>query len=185
VATQVLVPGRSLEGRNYVTGSLLVRNNRRPGARDCRKDQSNGNPSGCRGSRRQAGEMDAAAHRVSQKSRNALNGAILGSIIGMLFGCAVLITIGFEASPGLFEAMLLVACSALGGGIFGAIVGSTGIFAAERITPALKRHFEAEIGHGRTVIFVRLKNIAQRDRLMTALNGWDDTDIHYSGNQAA
>jgi len=130
-------------------------------------------------------EMDGAAHRVSQKSRNALNGAILGSIIGMLFGCAVLITIGFEASPGLFEAMLLVACSALGGGIFGAIVGSTGIFAAERITPALKRHFEAEIGHGRTVIFVRLKNIAQRDRLMTALNGWDDTDIHYSGNQAA
>ena len=129
-------------------------------------------------------EMDGAPHRVSKKSRNASNGAIHGSIIGISFG-AVLTTIGFEGIPGLFEAMLLVACSALGGAIFGAIVGSTIIFAAERITPALKRHFEAEIGHRRILIFVRVKNIAQRDRLMTALNGWDDTDIHYSGNQAA
>ena len=48
------------------------------------------------------------------------------------FGVAVLGTIGSDGIPGLFEAILLVACGAFGGAMFGAIVGSTGIFAAKR-----------------------------------------------------
>lgn len=70
--------------------------------------------------------------RKSTEARDAKNGAIGGLIIGGLFGIAVLGTIGSEGIPGLFEAILLVACGAFGGAMFGAIVGSTGIFAAKR-----------------------------------------------------
>ena len=70
--------------------------------------------------------------RKSTEARDAANGAIGGLIIGLLFGIAVLGTIGSDGIPGLFEAFLLVACGAFGGAMFGAIVGSTGIFAGKR-----------------------------------------------------
>jgi len=70
--------------------------------------------------------------RQSMEARDAANGAIGGMIIGGLFGGAVLSTMGWAGIPGLFEAILLVACGGLGGAMFGAIVGSTGIFAGKR-----------------------------------------------------
>ncbi len=70
--------------------------------------------------------------RQSTEARDAANGAVGGMIIGGLFGVAVLSTMGWAGIPGLFEAILLVACGGLGGAMFGAIVGSTGIFAGKR-----------------------------------------------------
>jgi len=69
---------------------------------------------------------------MSEELRNALNGAAGGSVIGILFGLAVLSTMGMAGIPGIFEAVLLVSCAALGGAMFGAIVGSTGLFAGKR-----------------------------------------------------
>jgi len=69
---------------------------------------------------------------MSEELRNALNGAGGGTVIGLLFGGAVLSTMGFAGIPGIFEAVLLVLCAAFGGAMFGAIVGSTGLFARKR-----------------------------------------------------
>ncbi len=70
--------------------------------------------------------------RRSEELRNASRGAIGGAVIGFLFGAAVLNTMGLERIPGIFEALLLLSCAAFGGGMFGAIVGSTGLFARSR-----------------------------------------------------
>jgi ABC-type uncharacterized transport system permease subunit len=56
-----------------------------------------------------------------------------------LFGLAVLSTMGFDRIPGWFEGILLVACAAFGGAMFGAIVGSTGLFAAKHNRKSLDR----------------------------------------------
>ena len=69
---------------------------------------------------------------MSEELYNALRGAMGGSVIGLLFGAAVLGTMGLAGIPGIFEAVLLLACAALGGAMFGAIVGSTGLFARKR-----------------------------------------------------
>ena len=69
---------------------------------------------------------------MSEELDNALKGAAGGTVIGLLFGAAVLSTMGFAGIPGIFEAVLLLSCAALGGAIFGAIVGSTGLFARKR-----------------------------------------------------
>lgn len=66
---------------------------------------------------------------MSEELSNALKGALGGTIIGLLFGAAVLGTMGLAGIPGIFEAVLLLSCAALGGAMFGAIVGSTGLFA--------------------------------------------------------
>ena len=89
-----------------------------------------------------------AGSSISEEARNACNGAVGGAIIGVLFGVAVLSTMGFDGIPGLFEAILLLACAALGGTMFGAIVGSTGLFARRRIPASLERHFKEEMSQG-------------------------------------
>ena len=66
---------------------------------------------------------------MSEELSNALKGAMGGTIIGLVFGAAVLGTMGLAGIPGIFEAVLLLSCAALGGAMFGAIVGSTGLFA--------------------------------------------------------
>ena len=66
---------------------------------------------------------------MSEELCNALKGAIGGTVIGLLFGAAVLGTMGLAGIPGIFEAIVLLACAAFGGAMFGAIVGSTGLFA--------------------------------------------------------
>ena len=90
-------------------------------------------------------EIESLTHGVSEEARNASKGAVVGKIIGLLFGAAMLSTIGFEGIPGLFEAILMLACAAFGGAMFGAIVGSTGLFAAKRISDSPENHFEEEI----------------------------------------
>ena len=72
---------------------------------------------------------------MSEELHNALNGAAGGTVIGLLFGAAVLGTMGMAGIPGIFEAVLLLSCAALGGAMFGAIVGSTGLFARKRTLP--------------------------------------------------
>ena len=69
---------------------------------------------------------------MSEELRNALKGALGGTVIGLLFGMAVLGTMGLAGIPGIFEAVLLLACTAFGGVMFGAIVGTTGLFARKR-----------------------------------------------------
>jgi hypothetical protein len=69
---------------------------------------------------------------MSEELRNAVKGSIGGTIIGLVFGVAVLGTMGLAGIPGIFEAVLLLSCAALGGAMFGAIVGSTGLFARKR-----------------------------------------------------
>ena len=131
------------------------------------------------------GEAGRAAYRASEEARNAANGAGVGVIVGLLFGAAVLGTMGFSGIPGLFEAILLLACAALGGTMFGAIVGSTGLFAKKRVPKPLERHFEEEIRQGRILISIQVLGVAERDRLIETLNELEVADIHYSGEQAA
>ena len=76
---------------------------------------------------------------MSEELHNALNGAAGGTVIGLLFGAAVLSTMGMAGIPGIFEAVLLLSCAAFGGAMFGAIVGSTGLFARKRTVPEAAR----------------------------------------------
>ncbi len=126
-----------------------------------------------------------AGRSISEEARNAANGAVGGSIIGLLFGVAVLSTMGFAGIPGLFEAVLLLACAALGGTMFGAIVGSTGLFAKKRIPASLEAHFGEDIKQGGILISVHVRDVAQRDRLIGTMNDLGVADIQYSGVQAA
>jgi hypothetical protein len=76
---------------------------------------------------------------MSEELNNALKGAMGGTIIGLLFGAAVLSTMGVAGIPGIFEAILLLACAALGGAMFGAIVGSTGLFARKAVKDSARK----------------------------------------------
>jgi hypothetical protein len=117
---------------------------------------------------RKPDEIAAFTHHASDEARNAANGAIVGTVIGILFGTAVLSTMGFDRIPGIFAGLLLVACGALGGAMFGAIVGSTGLFAAKRI-----------------LIAVDIRNPNERDRLVQEMSSLGVYGIHYSGELAA
>ena len=130
-------------------------------------------------------EVDRTAYRASEEARNAANGAVGGTIIGLLFGGAVLSTMGFAGIPGLFEAILLLACAALGGAMFGAIAGSTGLFAKKRIPTPLERHFEEEISEGGVLLSIQVGSVAERDRLIGTMNALGVADVHYAGEQAA
>jgi hypothetical protein len=61
---------------------------------------------------------------------SAVNGSVVGAIIGIVFGIATLATIGFDRMS-LFEGLLLASCSAFGGVLFGALIGVTGAFRKE------------------------------------------------------
>ena len=74
-------------------------------------------------------EVVHLVHPGSQEFRNAIKGSFVGLIIGLFFGGAMLATMGGRI-PGLFEALLLLACGALGGALYGALIGATGVFAA-------------------------------------------------------
>jgi hypothetical protein len=121
----------------------------------------------------------------SEELRNASKGAITGTIIGLLFGAAVLGTMGIAGISGVFEAILLLACAAFGGAMFGAIVGSTGLFARKRISTPLEYHLAEEVGSGHILISVRAKNANERERLIRAIEGLGMTDVYYSTEQAA
>ena len=129
-------------------------------------------------------EVYCAAYRVSEEARKAANGAIVGVIIGLLFGTAVFSAMGVAGLPELFQAMLFLACAALGGAIFGTIVGSSG-FAKKRSSIALERHFEEEIREGGKLISIQIHNSDERERLIGTINALDVADIHYSDEQAA
>ncbi len=91
-----------------------------------------------------ASEVGHLADPRSQDFRNAIKGSFVGIIIGLAFGGAMLATMGGRI-PGLFEALLLLACAAFGGVLFGALIGATGAFAAAPMSPSLERHFEEEV----------------------------------------
>src|SRR5262249_30528347 len=130
-------------------------------------------------------EVDGAVNGAWDEARNAANGAVGGSILGLLFGVAVLSTMGFAGIPGVFEAVLLLACAALGGAMFGAIVGSTGLFAKKRIPKPLERHFEEEISQGGVLLSIQVRSVAERDRLIGTMNALGVAEVHYAGEQAA
>jgi len=70
------------------------------------------------------------AHPESEELRNALNGSIVGFVIALIYGAATLWVIGAQYIPGILGASLILGYSGLGGVLFGAIIGSTGIFAS-------------------------------------------------------
>ena len=78
-------------------------------------------------------EVERITHPESEEFRNAVNGGIVGMIIGLLYGAATLMVIGAAFIPGIFGASLILGYSALGGAMFGAIIGSTGVFARRRL----------------------------------------------------
>jgi len=71
---------------------------------------------------------------MSQELRSAIKGSFVGIAIGLGFGIATLVTIGF-ARMTLFEGLLLVGCSIFGGALFGSLIGSTGAFRKTPRTP--------------------------------------------------
>src|SRR5262249_33878685 len=81
-------------------------------------------------------EIPSDTQRVSQPKsaqseelRNAVNGSIAGAAIGLVYGIATLMVIGAAFIPGVLGAALILGYAALGGVMFGAIIGSTGLFA--------------------------------------------------------
>jgi hypothetical protein len=129
----------------------------------------------------QVGNID----RNSEELRNALRGAVGGTVIGSLFGAAVLNTMGMAGIPGIFEAVLLLACAALGGAMFGAIVGSTGLFARKRLSTPLEYHLENEITYGHILVSVRAENPNEREDMIGLMHILGATDVHYTSAQAA
>jgi len=77
-------------------------------------------------------DSEGSAAPESQEFRNAVKGAIVGGIIGLAYGAATLTVIGSAFIPGVLGACLILGYSALGGVIFGSIIGSTGLFAKKR-----------------------------------------------------
>src|SRR5215471_7032898 len=73
-------------------------------------------------------EVERIAHPASEEFWNAVNGSIAGAVIGLFYGAATLMVIGAPYIPGVLGAGLVLGYSALGGLMFGAIVGSTGLF---------------------------------------------------------
>jgi hypothetical protein len=68
-----------------------------------------------------------------------------------------------EGIPGVFEAILLLTCAALGGAMFGGIVASNGPFARKHTSPVLKHRFEEEIDRGHILVSVRAENVSTPD----------------------
>src|SRR5215510_2935440 len=82
-----------------------------------------------------ADEGPAAAQHArpeSEEFRNAVNGSIVGLVIALIYGAATLWVIGPRYIPGVFGASLILGYSGLGGVLFGAIIGSTVIFAMHK-----------------------------------------------------
>ena len=82
-----------------------------------------------------ADEGPAAAQHArpeSEEFRNAVNGSIVGLVIALIYGAATLWVIGARFIPGILGASLILGYSGLGGVMFGAIIGSTGIFARDK-----------------------------------------------------
>ena len=73
-------------------------------------------------------QIEHLAHLEPNYLRSAVRGSVVGLIIGVFLGVATLVTIGLSI-PSLFEAVLLLACSAFGGILFGSLIGATGAFA--------------------------------------------------------
>ena len=76
--------------------------------------------------------VESPAYPESEEFRNAVNGSIVGLVIALIYGAATLWVIGPRYIPGVFGASLILGYSGLGGILFGAIIGSTGIFAIKR-----------------------------------------------------
>lgn len=82
-----------------------------------------------------ADESPAAVQHArpeSEEFRNAVNGSIVGLVIALIYGAATLWVIGAQFIPGILGASLILGYSGLGGVMFGAIIGSTGIFARDK-----------------------------------------------------
>ena len=67
----------------------------------------------------------------SKELKNAVNGSLVGAVIGLANGVATLMVIGAGFIPGVFAASLILGYSILGGMMFGALIGSTGLFARQ------------------------------------------------------
>jgi len=76
--------------------------------------------------------VEQPAHPNSEEFRNAVNGSIVGLVVALIYGAATLWVIGPRYIPGVFGASLILGYSGLGGILFGAIIGSTGIFAMHK-----------------------------------------------------
>jgi hypothetical protein len=76
--------------------------------------------------------IERPAHAESKEFRDAVNGSIVGLVIALIYGAATLWVIGPRYIPGVFGASLILGYSGLGGVLFGAIIGSTGIFATDK-----------------------------------------------------
>lgn len=124
----------------------------------------------------------AEIHTQSQEFRNAVNGSIVGAIIGLFYGAATLTVIGAAFIPSFLGASLILGYSAFGGVLFGALIGSTGIFARSRFPVPSEQPRREE---GNVLISVELFNPEERDRFLSAVNAWGVSDIHYSGKPAA
>ena len=68
----------------------------------------------------------------SEELRNAINGSIAGAVIGLLYGVATLSVIGLRFIPGFLAGSLILGYATFGGFLFGAIIGSTGLFARQK-----------------------------------------------------
>jgi hypothetical protein len=72
---------------------------------------------------------------MSRELLSAVRGSGVGMAIGLGFGIATLMTIGFDRMT-VFEGLLLTSCSVFGGALFGCLIGSSGAF--QKQTPPVE-----------------------------------------------
>ena len=75
---------------------------------------------------------------MSKEFWSALKGSGVGVVIGLMFGLAILGTMGFDRVS-IFEEILLVSCAVFGGFLFGSLIGVTGAFRKEADEPVTAR----------------------------------------------
>jgi hypothetical protein len=129
--------------------------------------------------------LERSNHPKTEELRNAMNGSIGGAVVGLLNGVATLMVIGAAATPGILGVALIVGFSVLGGAMFGAIIGSTGLFAKPRIPVRLEQRYQEQVSRGGVLISVELIDPKQRNRFIAAIHALTVSDIHYSGEPAA
>jgi len=130
-------------------------------------------------------EVDGIAHPASEMNLSLKRGVAWGAVIGWHIGMALVLYSNSPTFTEWFGAIALPISCAAGWAMYGAIAGSTGLFARSVLPPKLIAHYEEEVGRGRILVAVKLHNRKELYQAAAALYELGATDLHHSGSLAA
>ena len=121
-------------------------------------------------------ELDWLATPGTKIDLSLKRGVYGGLVIGALLGVAMLIAIpSLWAQSG---ATSLIAWESFGWGLFGMIVGSSGVLARGPYDEKLVHHFEQALDEGKILISISVADRLQLDRAAATLYELGAADIH-------